>query len=103
MHSPDPATASSFTPRAEQIFFPDPSVDRAMGILMALATEVYVLRDRQLALERMLAAKGIVDLAQLDAEPAPAEAAAMAADREAFVAHLMSSVLGVQASKGVAA
>jgi hypothetical protein len=51
----------------------------------------------------MLAAQGIVDLAQLDAEPAPAEAAAMAADREAFVAHLMSSVLGVQASKGVAA
>ena len=84
MHSPDPAAASSFTPRPEQIFFPDPSVDRAMGILMALATEVYVLRDRQLALERMLAAQGIVDLAQLDAEPAPA-------------------VLGVQASKGVAA
>ena len=44
MHSPDPAAASSFTPRPEQIFFPDPSVDRAMGILMALATEVYVLR-----------------------------------------------------------
>jgi hypothetical protein len=103
MHSPDPAAASSFTPRPEQTFFPDPSVDRAMGVIMALATEVYVMRDRQFALERMLAARGIVDVAQLDAEPSAADAAAMAADREAFVAHLMSSVLGMQASKGVTA
>ena len=74
-----------------------------MGVIMALATEVYVMRDRQFALERMLAARGIVDVAQLDAEPSAADAAAMAADREAFVAHLMSSVLGMQASKGVTA
>ena len=103
MHSPDPAAAKAFTPRPEQTFFPDPTVDRAMGMIMALATEVYVMRDRQFALERALADRGLLDLAQLDAEPAPVDAAAMAADREAFVAHLMSSVLGVQASKGVAA
>ncbi len=103
MHSPDPAAANSFTPRPEQTFFPDPTVDRAMGVIMALTIEVYVMRDRQFALERALADHGVLDLAQLDAEPAPADAAAMAADRQAFVAHLMSSVLGVQASKGVTA
>ena len=101
MHSPDPAAASSFTPRPEQTFFPEPALDRAMGVIMALATEVYVMRDRQFALERQLAERGMLDVAQLDAEPVAADAAAMAADRDAFVAHLLSSVLGVQASKGM--
>ena len=103
MHSPDPAAAAAFKPRPEQTFFPEPALDRAMGIIMALATEVYVMRDRQFALERQLAERGALDLARLDAEPAPAEAATMAAEREAFVAHLMSSVLGLQASKGMTA
>lgn len=103
MHSPDPAAAHSFTPRPEQTFFADPAMDRALGVIMALATEVYVMRDRQFALERMLATRGVLDAAELDAEPAAADAAAAAADREAFVAHLMSSVLGVQASKGMTA
>lgn len=103
MHSPDPAAAQSFTPRPEQTFFADPAVDRALGVIMALATEVYVMRDRQFALERLLAARGLLDAAELDAEPAAADTAAAAADRDAFVAHLMSSVLGVQASKGMTA
>ena len=103
MHSPDPAAADSFAPRPEQTFFTDPAIDRAMGVIMALATEVYVMRDRQSALERLLAARGVLDAAQLDAEPTAADASAAAADREAFVAHLMSSVLGVQASKGMTA
>jgi len=31
----------------EQTFFPDPALDRAFGVVMALATEVWVLRDRR--------------------------------------------------------
>ena len=103
MHSPDPTVADSFKPRPEQTFFEDPAIDRALGVIMALATEVYVMRDRQFALERLLATRGLLDAAELDAEPAAADAAAAAADREAFVTHLMSSVLGVQASKGMTA
>jgi hypothetical protein len=102
MHSPNPAAASTFAPRSEQIFFPEPAIDRAVGIIMALATEVYVMRDRQFALERLLAAAGVLDVEALNAESAPADAAAMAADRDAFVAHLLSSIAGLQASKGVA-
>jgi hypothetical protein len=99
MHSPDLA-AGTFVPRPEQTFFPDPALDRALGVIMALATEVYVMRDRQFALERQLAASGVLDLALLNAEPTTADAAAMTADRDAFVAHLLSSVVGLQASKG---
>jgi len=102
MHSPAPEAAELFQPRPEQTFFADPALDRALGIVMALATEVYVLRDRLLALERQLAERGTLDRARLDASPSPEEAAAAQADRDAFVAHLMAPVLGMQASKGVA-
>jgi hypothetical protein len=32
--------------RPEQTFFADPALDRLYGVVWALATEVYVLRDR---------------------------------------------------------
>jgi hypothetical protein len=100
-HSPAADDDNLVPPRAEQTFFADPALDRVMGVVMALAAEVYVLRDRQAALERALAAGSLVDIDSLDAEPTPEETAASLADRDAFVAHLMSSVLGVQASKGI--
>jgi hypothetical protein len=90
-----------FKPRPEQTFFADPALDRALGIVMALATEVYVLRDRLFALERQLAERGLLDREALSAAPPAAEAAPAQADREAFVAHLMTPLLGLQASKGV--
>ena len=35
-------------------FFPDPNVDRVLGVVLELAAEVYVLRDRLQTLERVL-------------------------------------------------
>lgn len=87
----------------EQTFFADPALDRVMGVIMALATEVYVLRDRLRALEGELASRGIVPKGALDAEPAPEAAAAAAADRAAFVAHLLEPLLGEAASKSLPA
>jgi hypothetical protein len=81
----------------EQTFFPDPALDRAFGVVMALAQEVWVLRDRMMALEAQLAERGALDVAKLNAEPAPDE---RAAEREAFVAHLMQNLGGVQQAKG---
>ncbi len=87
-------------PRPEQSFFADPALDRVFGVVMALATEVWVLKDRQAALERGLEARGIALRELLDAEPDDADRRAMAAEREAFVAHLMDNMLGRQASVG---
>jgi hypothetical protein len=98
--SPMPEAVSPERPRAEQTFFPDPALDRAMGVVMALATEVYVLRDRLAAVERQLSAAGTLDRKLLDAEPSTEERAAQAADRDAFVAHLMHNLLGQQVSRG---
>lgn len=97
----DDATAPN--ERAEQVFFADPALDRAFGVVMALATEVQVLRDRVAALERQLERGGQLDRTALDAEPSADELAQSKQDREAFVRHLMSPLLGRQASKGGAA
>lgn len=87
-------------PQAEQTFFEDEALDRAFGVVMALATEVYVLRDRTRALEKLLTDRGIIDAGALDAEPDAASLAENSADRDAFVAHLMQNLLGTQVSKG---
>jgi len=81
----------------EQTFFPDPALDRAFGVVMALAQEVWVLRDRVAAMEAQLAERGVLDVARLDEEP---HGDARAAEREAFVAHLLQNLLGEQQSKG---
>ena len=88
-------------PAAEQVFFKDPAMDRLMGVTKALATEVYVLRDRLRALETQLAQHGAVDLGQLNQEAAPEELAQHQADRDAFVAHLLAPLLGQESSLGV--
>ncbi len=87
-------------PRPEQVFFDDPALDRMMGVVWALATEVYVLRDRLQSLEQTLSDSGAIDRAALDAEASPEEIRGNAADRDAFVAHLMDNLMGVQAAKG---
>jgi len=83
----------------EQTFFEDPAMDRLFGVVMALATEVYVLKDRLAALEQALDAAGAVSRTDLSAEPSPEEIAADAQDRDAFVAHLMDNLIGGQVSK----
>ena len=91
----------STTPlRAEQQFFADPAIDRLMGVLMALATDHYVLRNRLRALEQELVKAGILDIAALDREPDEAKMAINRADADAFVAALLKPLLGVQEASG---
>ena len=81
----------------EQTFFPDPALDRAFGVVMALATEVWVLKDRVAALEAQLGSRGLLDRDALSREPAED---AVREEREAFVAHLMQNLMGAQQAKG---
>ena len=86
--------------RPEQTFFDDPALDRAFGVVMALATEVYVQRDRLRALERQLQEANVIKIADLDQEPSDAERQADALDREQFVEGLLINLLGSQQAKG---
>ena len=86
--------------RPEQTFFDDPALERAFGVVMALATEVYVQRDRLRALERQLQDANVIKIDDLDQEPSDAERQANARDREQFVEGLLINLLGKQPDKG---
>jgi hypothetical protein len=80
--------------RAEQTFFSDPAIDRLVGTVIALAAEVYVLRDRIGRLERR----------SQDEDAAPStetEPADTHGDRERFVAHILAPLLGTQQARGI--
>ena len=88
------------TPLPEQTFFADPAMDRAFAVTMALATELWVLKDRVMALEAALARTGALDPQALSAEPGVEERLSREAERQAFVAGLMDNLTGLQASAG---
>ena len=72
-------------------FFPDPNVDRVLGVVMELAAEVYVLRDRLHTLETLLARSGTVFPAELDAyEPNADDRAQRLAARDALIARILA-------------
>ena len=87
--------------RAEQRFFSDPAVDGLMGVLMTLATDHYVLRDRVQALEEQLVRSGHVDAQVLQSAPGAAEMAAENDAAAAFVTELLRPLLGLQDAVGV--
>ena len=86
--------------KPEQQFFDDPALDRLMGVVMALAMEHAVLRDRFRALESQLEDAGRLDRDALDAPPSPEELARISSEQSAFVEALLQPLLGEQQSKG---
>lgn len=74
---------------ADLTFFPDPSVDRLLGVVMELASELYVLRDRLRTIEQVLEQKGVLTADDLAGyTPSSEERAARLADRDALIARI---------------
>lgn len=49
------------------VYFDDPQIDKLLAMVMALTGEVSVLRERLDTVERLLEAKGIVSISELEA------------------------------------
>lgn len=89
-------------PRPEQTFFQDSSVDRAVGMVMTLAAELYVARDHVRVLETLLVEKGILEAGEVASfAPQPEAQAQWDSDRDAFVSALMENMRAEQVSKGM--
>jgi hypothetical protein len=85
----------------EQVFFHDPALDRAMALIMTLAADLHVTKDRLRALEVLLTARGVLEEGALDHyAPTAEERTRLAAERQAMVAELMRCVRGEQVSRG---
>ncbi len=86
--------------RPELQFFPEPAVDRLMGVVFSLAGEVQVLRDRLQVLEAVLAERKVVEAGAVDRHvPSAEQQAAMDADRRAYTRHVFDPMLGRAASR----
>ncbi len=72
-------------------FFPDPAMDRVLGVVMELAAELHVLRERLRTVEQLLDERGAISRADLDAyRPTPEERAARLAERDAFIQRILA-------------
>jgi hypothetical protein len=88
----------------EQNFFADPALDRAVAMIMTLAAELYVVKDRLRSLEILLGQRHVLEDGVLDGYvPDAAERERIEAERTAYVRELMRCVLGEQASEGAPA
>jgi hypothetical protein len=88
----------------EQHFFADPALDRAVAMIMTLAAELYVVKDRLRSLEALLQQRQVLEASALDRYvPGPAERERIDAERTAYVRELMRCVMGEQVSKGASA
>lgn len=74
-------------------FFDDPAVDKVVAMVMGLAGEVAVLRDRQDTLERLLEARGVLSRGDIESyAPPPVVMAERAAWREGFLGEVLRIV-----------
>ncbi len=74
-------------------YFTDPAVDRTLSIVMALAGEVSVLRERMDTIERLLEAKGSVTRAQIEGYvPDPVAGAERGLLTKEFIARILRGV-----------
>jgi hypothetical protein len=72
-------------------FFPDPNVDRVLGVVLELAAEVYVLRERLHTLEQLLERSGTLSPSDLESHsPTDAERAQRLAERDALLARILA-------------
>jgi len=86
--------------RNEQVFFDDPAIDRLMGTVMSLATELFVLRNQLRALESLMAKSGLLDINTLHESASADEIANSKIDAMAYSEALLKPLLGLQDAVG---
>jgi predicted nucleic acid-binding Zn-ribbon protein len=75
------------------VYFENPETDKLLAMVLALAEEVSVLRDRLDTIERLAQAKGLLSQAEIDAyQPDEAAATEREQQREAYIARILQIV-----------
>ncbi|MDX2222102.1 MAG: hypothetical protein SFV21_05090 [Rhodospirillaceae bacterium] len=78
----------------DQVFFSDPAIDRLMGVVVGLASELHIARSRCRALEGVLVRSGVIAADAVDRwQPDAAEAARAAEELAGTVRTLFQHCL----------
>jgi hypothetical protein len=92
----------------QMVFFEDPAIDKLLGMVLALAGELYVQRDRVRVLEALLTGNGTLPPGAAEAYDIPAgDAPDWRTDRDAFFDRILSPLaadhMGAEATHRAAA
>jgi hypothetical protein len=97
MSNTAPAFVSALTGPVADVepeFLHDVSVDRLVGAIYALSAELWVVRDRQHRLERVLESLGAMPGGAVEAKgDTPEEAAALAREAERFAGRILGELV----------
>ncbi|MFN8534257.1 MAG: hypothetical protein U0556_12015 [Dehalococcoidia bacterium] len=91
-------------------YFDDANLDRVMAVIITMANELWVTKDRLMILERMIAKRGGISPDQLDRyQPTDEERGELEAARKTYIARVLSGltidprpVAEIRAEKGIA-
>lgn len=74
-------------------YFDDPNLDRVMAVVITMANELWVTKDRLMILERLLAKRGSVTPEEVDHyQPTDEEKHALEVARKAYIARVLSGL-----------
>ncbi|MDG2242996.1 MAG: hypothetical protein P8L66_05825 [Rhodospirillaceae bacterium] len=91
--SPEDANLPKHSKGMRPQFFHDPTSDKLLAMVMALAGEVSVMRDRNDTLERLIDAKGLLDKSEIDQyKPSKEVIAERDAWRQEYLSHILRIV-----------
>ena len=88
----EPVTLQKHAKGSRPQFFSDPAVDKLLAMVMALAGEVSVLRDRNDTWERLAEAKGLIERSEIEAYRPSKQ---VLAERDAWREEFLSQVLRI--------
>ena len=73
-------------PALDPVYLENPVLDATVRMVVDLASQVWIERERRLTLENLLAARGLLDAAAIETfRPDTAQAAALKAERARFI------------------
>lgn len=87
--TPSPPTIQDPRPQ----YFDDPNLDRVMAVVITMANELWVTKDRLMILERLLAKRGSVTPDEVDRyQPNDEEKKELEAARKAYISRVLSGL-----------
>ena len=83
----------------DPVYLENPVLDATVRMVVELAAQVWIERERRITLENVLAARGLLDAASIEAfRPDAAQAAALKAERARFIEDVFKELRRIPAT-----
>ncbi len=81
------------TPQKKPVYFDDPAIDKVLSIVLELAAELHVTKDRLRIVEKLLEQRGQLNREEIDRyQPTPEEQQEIRNERDEYIARLFRDI-----------